>query len=319
MRAQNLLTLGRQPLSRILVIAAMLILTIGTSQLTLAQEGSHHFVTHVVIDGVGSGEICVGDSKSLQVSVVRTLTTADDPNISISRRGVYINATTSPSGIVSLLQTRLNTAFSEDSSGGVQIDIRGTKAGTTNVVFTTDLLTFLPGEIATGSAGTNKAQSSVTLKVVDCKIEVSMHSDWFVTQGTGGSIALDAVFNKAVMTKDDKDHYTGSAKLVWSPRIVLPPACTHVDTIAETDVKLTGDMNKDNLLVVTLTFATATLKEKGACSASSSINTASQLSMKPLKVIMPFHGGVVRKSQSLRGIVGTASIFMYYVGSDGGQ
>ncbi|MBC7876376.1 MAG: hypothetical protein H7Y59_04320 [Anaerolineales bacterium] len=92
-----------------------------------------------------------------------------------------------------------------------------------------------------------------------------MISNWFVVQGTGGSIALVALINGATLTADSEGGYTGSTEARWIPNITLPSECTHTDTVSPSPVKLTGSVNESGALTLKMVFGTATLAEQGSC------------------------------------------------------
>ena len=143
----------------------------------------------------------------------------------------------------------------------------------------------------------------VPVKVIHCKYKVTVISNWFFTEGTGGSISLVSFVRWATLTAVSENQFMGETTARWIPNIVLPSQCTHSDTVPPSKVTLTGGINTSDELVVKVVFGTAALTEVGACGPQS-INTTHAFTPDPLMVTVPGAGGTWQGTQLLDSPVG---------------
>ena len=114
-------------------------------------------------------DVCVGETGSVKVRVVRTLFENKTRwRVQIYRPGITINASSADPGIASLLQASQITGFDPDLPGEVEFDYRGVKEGTTTLTFKADNLTGLVGERF--DLPNNGATLSIPVKVIPCRV-----------------------------------------------------------------------------------------------------------------------------------------------------
>jgi hypothetical protein len=293
-------------IARVLIVAAILALGItGTSQVVLAQE-------KLQLNIITPPEpICAHQSYPIRVSVLHTVTYRDlDKKLRTAggspELAFVLGATVKNQAIGKLSPPKQVSGFatlSDEVPGEETFTFTALKAGTTVMYFD-------------AKSGDEYTLSEVPVTVENCDFEVRLASNWFVSQGTGGSIGLAAVLYSTLVA-DEKGHYTGSAKMLWTPSVVLPAICRHEDTIADSDVHLTGDINKQGKLVVQITFDTTALHEIGSCGANQTINTTNPLKPNTLKFTVPISGGTFQKSHVVkaagRSLVNSTLVHVYPV------
>lgn len=138
----------------------------------------------------------------------------------------------------------------------------------------------------------------VPVKVINCKYKVTVISNWFITQGTGGSISLVSFVRWATLMAVSENNFMGESTARWIPNIVLPSQCTHSDTVPPSKVTLTGGINTSDELVVKVVFGTAALTEVGACGPQP-IDTTNAMLPDTLEVKVPGAGGTWQGTQLL--------------------
>jgi hypothetical protein len=176
-------------------------------------------------------------------------------------------------------------------------------------------LTF-KGTVPGLSAAAGQIVVTVPLKVVVCQYHVTVISNWFVAQGTGGSIALVALVQGASLTLEGDDMYSGIAEVTWIPSVVLPDGCSHNDSVAPSMARLKANISDEGVLALEVKYDEAVLIETGACPPQD-INTASSMTPDTLRVDLPGVGGTVRPDQLLNApelIPGNALILVQPVG-----
>ncbi len=288
------------PRWRSVFIVLLLVFVIGSagpaSTAQAAPAGATYRFTMRADRSKSTNALCVGEQVNVYVSVGRTTMI-----FGITVQSGAVTAEVTPmvanSDIVTISPASNSTGWDIDNAGTAKFVLTAQKPGETAVAFT--------GRVAHQWLGTriadriDIAEDGFAVRVINCKYKVKVISDWFISQGTGGSIALVAVINGATLTADSEGNYTGSTTALWIPNIVLPPECTHTDTIPPSPAKLTGSLNEHGDLTVKIIFDAATLTEVGAC-LTEDINTTNAMTPDPLILTVPGAGGTWSGTQLLQ-------------------
>ena len=243
--------------------------------------------------------VCTGETVTYVVNVHSQFTSAPpgwtDKNLpaATTLAGVTVEALSTDKAVGNFKTTgKQVTGMEFDGTNSVEFEfVAGKKPGSTTLYF--------EGAVPGYDINMDYVSFPVPVKVIVCEYKVNVISNWFVTEGTDGSIALVALIQGATLSADTDGHYTGSTSVLWIPHIVLPSACSHTDTVSPSPANLVGDLNESGELVVQVTYDTATLAEQGACPPQD-IDTKNPLSPEALTIRVPSAGGTKQGNQKLK-------------------
>jgi len=327
---------GRNPVRNTVyhmrTIFIALVLTIGTNQSVLAQDGGTLAgrSNTTMLTSISSREICIGDYGTIRVQIIREQTpiTTDGGTQGKPRRThrmVPVNASITDSSIADLLDTRQEASVDSDTPGQVTFRIKGIKEGDTQVEITTEEMDRLPGETFDdqpgGSFVSNRLTRTVPVKVKNCKYKVDLTSNSIIPGEVNGYFqgSIDAAALEP--TEEDAQIYRGLADVKWRIRVSKILDCQFKTQEFTGKAALKGHLDNDGTrLVVNLMFEPMTIKLKAECKSSEESTSGEfEIELKPeeLRLAVPTSlGGASTQSHVVNVPVfgsskGTAFIVVY--------
>ncbi len=129
-----------------------------------------------------------------------------------------------------------------------------------------------------------------------CKFKVSTKSQWFIPNGPPFTASMAG----AEIVVDAEGHFGGSSAVNWVGTLIGSTSCGSTMNFAPTRADLTGDMDDDGQLAVTVTYTTATASVHSYC-ATVSRNSENMVTPSPLKFTVPSSGGASTQQHELTG------------------
>ncbi len=127
------------------------------------------------------------------------------------------------------------------------------KEGTTTITFRAKL------------NGTDAASQDVQVTVKACSFIIGATSTWTVPGPNGGTWTLEGFVERPAKVKIQPDGtFSGTGSVVWNATVKGTP-CGFPYTLQRSQVKVTGSMNNDGDLDVTMTYTPVTEKEIADC------------------------------------------------------
>lgn len=252
---------------RIILIALLLALAVGTAQLPLAQAADPKLsilaqptalrasVVYVMNPINPKKTLCFGETVTYTLNVYRfrksppslenAMAGRNVPELYI-RPGVRVEATSSETSIGTFARPGYGHTGEEfDGTNNVEFQFTAKKKlGTTNLYF--------EAVVNDQDGGGYVTSPPVTVKVVPCKFKVKT-----VLSFNPGIYNIDVISDDAVMTADESGTFTGSTTMHWAYSNFSIPCSV---SAADSSVDLTGHLEGDGeQFIGTMTFQPTTV------------------------------------------------------------
>lgn len=256
--------------------------------------------------------LCVGQSLTFYVSVERHIIATRnnrDHETTDSISGVGVRGTLGtpsvgtlkPDGLV-VIGMDLEEAASDAQA---VFTFKAKKPGSTSIKFAGAVERYWlgGGPLTSASGGPLPVEDQVVVQVKKCKAKVSGVNRW-----SGAEYLVLGTMNDAELTADEDGHFTGTGTVTWVTHAVAT-GCITTDSMAPSEVDMTGQMDDDGRLIVQLNYQPAIDSATIYCAPGGFVSEDRSWTVaeapQALSLLVPSSGGVVARPQDLVGAQAT--------------